>query len=204
MSHVNNLPRIIAAGRLWSEAKRLKREVKCEIVGMSEIKRRRLEELNVTCHNGTKVGEYVPFYFCPRSVMLYILHCGNHPELTYRGGQGPIMHCEADLKAVIEWADKKGRRWAFSDRNAGARYASFYNDLDSLDKIDWTAVAANDFRSAQVKEGKQAEFLGFGSFPWELVERIAVLNTRIKRQAEQAIKESNHCPPVLVETNWYF
>ena len=49
-------------------------------VGMSSIKRRRLEQLQVTCHPGTKVGEYVPFYFCPRSIMLYILHIGNHPE----------------------------------------------------------------------------------------------------------------------------
>jgi hypothetical protein len=37
------------------------------VVGMSEIKRRRLEALDVDCHPGSKVGEYVPFYFCPRN-----------------------------------------------------------------------------------------------------------------------------------------
>jgi hypothetical protein len=59
---------------------------------MSAIKRRRVEELEVSCHPGTKVGDYVPFYFCPRSVMLYVIHRANHPDLSYRGGQEPIVH----------------------------------------------------------------------------------------------------------------
>jgi hypothetical protein len=36
---------------------------------MNEIKRRRLEELEVHCYPGTRVGQYVPFYFCPGSVI---------------------------------------------------------------------------------------------------------------------------------------
>src|ERR1035441_9461886 len=56
------------------DAERIRRAVNCTIVGMSEIKRRRLEELDVHCHPGTKVGEYVPFYFCFRSIMLFLLY----------------------------------------------------------------------------------------------------------------------------------
>ena len=41
------------------------------------------------CYPDNFVGEYVPFNFCPRSVMLYILHMGNAEGLTYHGGQGP-------------------------------------------------------------------------------------------------------------------
>ena len=72
---------------------------------MSTIKRRRLE-LPVDCHPGTSVGEFVPFYFCPRSIMLYLLIRGNHPELHYQGGQEPILHLVADLYEVVEWANK--------------------------------------------------------------------------------------------------
>jgi len=56
-----------------------------------------------TCHvsRRTTVGQYVPFYFCPRSVMLYVLHRGNHPSLEYRGGQTPLVHLEADLLSVV-------------------------------------------------------------------------------------------------------
>src|SRR6266508_1137519 len=91
ITHVNNLPGILQWDRLWSDAKRIELGLECDIVGISEIKRRRLEELDVKCHPGTKVGEYVPFYWAPRSVMLYLLHMANHPALGYRGG--PDAHC---------------------------------------------------------------------------------------------------------------
>jgi len=72
ITHIQNLNNILNDKMLWSDSKRLEFGLDCEIVGMSEIKRRRLEELEVKCHSGTMVGEYVPFYFCPRSIMLYI------------------------------------------------------------------------------------------------------------------------------------
>lgn len=126
ITHVDNLQRIVKAGVLWSDARRLALGLDSEIVGMSSIKRRRLSELRVKGCGDTMVGEYVPFYFCPRSVMLYILFKANHPELSYRGGQGPIVHLVGDLRATVQWAEANRRRWAFSDRNAGAAYASFY------------------------------------------------------------------------------
>ena len=49
----------------------------------------------------------MPFYFCPRSVMLYLIHKANHPELDYHGGQGAILHLESDLNTVIAWANNK-------------------------------------------------------------------------------------------------
>ncbi len=52
---------------------------------MSEIKRRRVEELEVDCHPGTKVGDYVPFYFCPRSVMLFVDPPPQPPGLDLSG-----------------------------------------------------------------------------------------------------------------------
>ena len=94
------------------------------VIGMDNIKRRRLN-LPVSCHNGTHVGDYVPFYFCPRSIMLYVIYRANAPELQYRGGQDPIIHLEADLRTVIQWAETARHPWAFSLSNAGATYAQF-------------------------------------------------------------------------------
>jgi ssDNA thymidine ADP-ribosyltransferase DarT-like protein len=122
-------------------------------IGMGGIKARRLG-LPVECHPGDHVGDFVPFYFCPRSIMLCVIHCANHPELTYRGGQEPIVHLEADLHEVIAWADGNGRKWAFSLSNAGAYYTQFRARVDQLDDVNWPAVAATDFRGADVKEGK--------------------------------------------------
>lgn len=96
ITHLDNLAAMAAEGRLVSDALMIQRGGPQAPIGMSRIKQRRLT-LPVSCHPGDFVGDYVPFYFCPRSVMLYVLHRGNDPDLAYRGGQSPIVHLEADL-----------------------------------------------------------------------------------------------------------
>ncbi len=201
---VSNLAGIVGDQVLWSDAARLAKGLDCQIVGMSRIKQRRLMEIEVACHQGTKVGEYVPFYFCPRSVMLYILCRGNHPDIDYRGGQEPIVHLQADLAATVAWAKSSHVWWAFSNGNAGAFVTKFYSDLSDLNRVDWSAVQAADWRDLAVRERKQAEFLVYESFPWQLVEKIGVVNTRTATQVNQAIGDANHQPVVKVEQEWYY
>lgn len=203
ITHVDNLPGILRDGALWSDAKRLESLLDCRVVGMGSIKERRLT-LPVKCYPSTSVGAYVPFYFCNRSIMLYILHMHNHPELTYTGGQQPIVHLVADLRTAVGWADTQQQKWAFSDGNAATRYTNFYNDLGDLDKINWDAVGNNDFRNSIVKEGKQAEFLIHESYPWHLTEKIGVFDSGIEDQVQSVLKGMNQCPIVNIEKTWYF
>ena len=203
ITHGRNLSQIVSQG-IWSDAQRITRGLDTKVVGMSAIKERRLKELTVNCHPGTKVGEYVPFYFCPRSIMLYILHQGNHPDLDYSGGQEPIIHLQSDLHATVQWADENNARWAFSNTNAGARYCEFFGSLDRLGDVNWAAVQDTDFRSANVKEGKQAEFLMFDWFPWELVEQVGVIDRKRQDAVEKLLKASDHRPPVSIERAWYY
>jgi hypothetical protein len=203
ITHLQNLKGIVQAGVLWSDAKRIELALAAEVVGMSKIKQRRLTEIEVGCHPGTKVGEYVPFYFCPRSVMLYILHRGNHPETGYHGGQRPIIHLQADLRQVVQWADAHGRRWAFTAQNAGTRYVDSYRSVAELSRIDWTAVQSTDWRSPATRERKQAEFLLWESFPWSLVECIGVIDREMQRQVAEVLQESPWRPDVRVEPTWY-
>jgi hypothetical protein len=134
--------------------------------------------------------------------MLYLIHQANRPELNYRGGQGPIVHFEADLHAVVRWANALGRRWAFTLSNAGARYFEDRCDLAQLREIDWSAVQARDWR--QCKEGKQAEFLLEVSFPWHLVERIGVLTRLTYIAASNALPATGHRPLVELRPEWYY
>jgi hypothetical protein len=203
ITRVGNLPAIIAAGALWSDAKMRGQGGPMASIGMNTIKARRLN-LEVKCHPGDRVGDYVPFYFCPRSVMLYVIHCANHPELRYHGGQDPIVHLEADLTEVIDWAESNGRRWAFSLSNAGAAYTEFRNQRDQLHEIDWEAVAATDFRDPVVKEGKQAEFLVHEFFSWRLVRRIGVRSRMTYYRASQVLASVQHKPLLEVIPSWYF
>jgi len=203
ITHVDNLPQIARSG-LLSDAQILARGGPNQAIGMSGIKQRRIQELEVDCHPGTNVGDYVPFYFCPRSVMLYVIHRANHPELSYLGGQDPIVHLEADLRDVVSWAKANRVRWAFSLSNAGARYAEFRSDLQALDELNWNAIAARDFRDTDVKEGKQAEFLMHEYFPFKLVERIGVRLPATRTRARGSLANVQSMPPVEILPDWYF
>ncbi|MBU4529599.1 MAG: DUF4433 domain-containing protein [Hoeflea sp.] len=200
--HVDNLASIITDGFLWSDADMVQRQGGTAI-GMSSIKQRRMQ-LPVSCHAELTVGQFVPFYFCSRSIMLYVIHCANHPELDYRGGQQPIIHLEADLQEVVQWAEANGRRWAFSLSNAGAVYTQFRAGLDRLGDINWDAVAATDFRPADVKEAKQSEFLVQHSLPWHLVERIGVHSQGIVSRVSDAMHSARHRPRIEIKRDWYY
>lgn len=203
ITHVDNLPAIVAANMLKSDARMIAEGGPAAPIGMSRIKQRRLT-LPVTCHPGDYVGEYVPFYFCSRSVMLFMLHKANDPDIPRKDGQGPIVHLEADLHTVVKWAQGKNRKWAFSLSNAGAGYAEFRNDAADLDEIDWPAVANNSWSPPSIKEGKQAEFLVHNTFPWELVERIGFYSMVTGRKATSAVAPAAHHPAIEMKTTWYY
>ncbi|BAC91311.1 glr3370 [Gloeobacter violaceus PCC 7421] len=194
---------MIDCGCIWSDVQMIARGLANLNIGISDIKERR-RKLQVHCNPGTKVGEYVPFYFCPRSIMLYILHCKNHKDLKYTGGQQPILHLESKLKVVVQWAEANQKPWAFSTRNAGTHYADFYNDLRDLYRINWSAVSATDFRDATIKEGKQAEFLLFESFPLTFVDRVGVFDSQVEQQIESLFEGTKYNPVVVVQRNWYY
>lgn len=200
--HMDRLASIIRNECLWCDADVVRTAPPGTSIGMGKIKNRRLNELALNSHPDLHVGDCVPFYFCPRSIMLYLLWCGNHPELEYRGGQQPIIHFEADLQAVVNWAEKNSQRWAFTLSNAGAYYFEDRSDLAQLNEVDWTAVQATNWQ--ECKEGKQAEFLLENSFPWHLVERIAVINANVYTQVMHALTGTAHTPVVEVKPNWYY
>ena len=201
IAHVDRLASIVSEARLWSDAEIQRRGHTGTMIGMSDIKQRRLTN-SLSSHAGLFVGDCVPFYFCPRSVMLYVIYMADHPSLAYRGGQGPIVHLEADLHETIAWADENQLRWAFALSNAGSSYFQDYCDVAQLDKIDWNAVRATQWRDR--REEKQAEFLIERSFPWTLVRRIGVHSDRVGQQVQEAMRGAGHQPPVERRRNWYY
>lgn len=199
--HVDNLASIIAAGGLLSDAVMAGRPGGT-VIGMGKIKARRLNELNLSCHPTLRVGQCVPFYFCSRSVMLFMIHKRNE-ELAYKGGQEPIVHLEVDMRATIEWAEANKRRWAFTLSNAGAYYFEDRADLAQLGDINWDFVRARQWAGA-AKEGKQAEFLIEHSFPWQLVERIGVHSQPIVPRVAAAMHGAAHRPALEIRSDWYY
>lgn len=200
--HVDRLLSIVEDGWLWSDAETLGRSPPGTTIGMNQIKQRRLNELTLPSYPHLHVGDCAPFYFCPRSIMLYVIYRANHPELSYRGGQDPILHLEADLRQTVTWAEEHDQRWAFTLSNAGARYFEDRCNLAQLGEIDWNAVQATDWQQCQ--EGKQAEFLIERQFPWELVSRIGVLTQQVYGQVSTALQTAAHRPPIEIRPDWYY
>ena len=201
--HVDRLSSIIKEGCLWCDAEAAKRSLAGTTIGIDEIKQRRMSH-SLRSHPTLKVGECVPFYFCPRSVMLFLLARANHPALAYRGGQAPIVHLVADMRKTVRWAEGSGLRWAFTLSNAGATYFEDRCTLGDFGDIDWDAVKATDWRDPTVKEHKQAEFLVENRFACHLVSRIRVMTEATRRQVVEVLAGSDHQPRVEVKRSWYY
>ena len=201
--HVDRLQSIVKEGFLWCDAEVARRSLSGTTIGIGEIKQRRMSR-SLASYPNLKVGECVPFYFWQRSIMLYVIHCKNHENLTFRGGQEPIVHLVADLQQTARWAEGAGLRWAFTLSNAGAAFFEDRCTLDALRDIDWSAVRATDWRDPMVKEHKQAEFLVENRFAWQLVSHVGVMTEAIRRRVAQALADSEHRPRVEVKRGWYY
>ena len=202
--HIDRLPSIVADGHLWCDTV-MELESATDrgtSIGMSEVKDRR-RHTALSSHSDLKVGDCVPFYFCPRSVMLYVIFKRNHPSMGYTGGQQPIVHLEADLRATVAWLKKHGQRWSFTLSNAGAGYFEDRCHLTDLKEINWNAVKATHW--ANQKHGKQAEFLVENKFPWQLIVRIGAYSEDIAKQARCSVATcGGHEPRVEVRRDWYY
>jgi hypothetical protein len=194
ITHVSNLDGIIGAGCLWSDAQRIRQQLAVTNIGYSHIKQRRLQRAVPVAASGV-LGDYVPFNFCGRSVMLYVIYRGH---VDYQGGQREIVHLVSSLTTAVAI----GRPWAFTDRHADLGYAQYYDDLAQLDQVDWSAMSRTYW--TDVKEERQAEFLVYSWFPWTAIERIGVIDRAMAARVAQLLAAASHRPVVEVRPEWYY
>lgn len=195
ITHVDNLPSIIADGALLSDVKVNK--VPHRDIGYSHIKMRRMTENRVPCCRNRFVGEFVPFYFCPRSPMLYTVNQGRSGLPP--GCQTDIVHLVTTVAAAVAL----GKPFAISDGNAGAGYALYRGDLAALDEhLNWDAI--NAWYWSQVTHFKSAEFLVADRFEWSAIRAIGCQNAATAAAVARHLRASAHKPTVSVEPIWYY
>jgi hypothetical protein len=194
ITDVTNLDSIIKAGGLKSDC--AMEDEPHTPIGYSHIKERRMKETRISCRENRFVGEFVPFYYCPRSPMLYVVNRGSTGRDP--GCQKIILHLVSNVAAGMSL----NRDWAISDGNAGAGYPSFYADLDEgIGAVDWEAVAATDWRG--ITNQKSAEFLVADFFPWIAIESIGCHDSKIAEKVRSILSSSKHQPSVHVRPTWY-
>ena len=198
---LDRLESILAHGFIWSDVIASALGLQGTQIGLDNIKQRRRKRF-LQSHPDVTVGQCVPFYFAPRSVMLLTLHSGRNPELPHRGGQEPIIHLEADVRRTVAWAAEIERRWAFTTSSVATSHFTDYADLTYLSEIAWEAVNAQWW--SEVRDQKQAEFLLENSFPWHLIERIGVLTSATAEAATRIMRRATYRPPVEIRSDWYY
>jgi hypothetical protein len=162
---------------------------------------------------GGVIHDYVPFYFAPRSPMLYTINNGNVPDCPHR--QPDIVHLMTTVEIVI--ANKLP--YVFYDYNATLGIATCYNDVDDLDKIEWDLFheapridgyckywhsVVNNPRYILRQETRQAEFLVHKSFPLKLMIGVGAYNEAKAAEVREIFDNAGIEVPVEAKPEWYF
>jgi hypothetical protein len=202
ITHVANLPSIIADGGLWCDRLRATRAAGAVSIAHQHIKERRSKRRVPVAAGGT-LADYVPFYFAPCSPMLFTISRGN--VQGYTEGQRPIVH----LVSTVETTVALNTPWTFTDGHAEMMISQFFTDLGQLSEaIDWKVMRSqywNDTREDNDrKRRRQAEFLVHEFFPWSAIRRIGVRDNTIQRRVDLALSSVDLRPEVVVEPDWYY
>jgi hypothetical protein len=201
ITHIENLPTILAQERLWCDRESAQRGLTKIGIAHAHIKERRAKRVVPTGPGGT-LADYVPFYFAPRSPMLFAIH--RNQVVGYQGGQSDIVH----LVSTAESVQTSGRAFVFSDGHADMAISTFFSDLADLKQVDWKMMKEtywNDKPSdGDRKRRRQAEFLTHGFFPWNLVSELGVMNQAMAGKVNSLLAGAAHVPIVSVRRNWYY
>jgi hypothetical protein len=201
ITHIRNLPNILGDGGLWCDHVVSERNLAHVSIAHQHIKDRRSAK-QVPCSAGGVLADYVPFYFAPRSPMLYTINRGN--VKGYTDGQSPILH----LVSSIETVQKANLPFAFTDGHAPMDISRFFDDLKYLDQIDWKIMKAiywaDTIEDGDRSRRRQAEFLVHQFFPLNLVDEIGVVNKAVAKQVSIFLKAENRKPVLKIEPTWYY
>lgn len=204
-THIDNLPRVVKAGRLLAD-----NGVGAQLatnVGSVEIKARRRERV-IPCQPGGVVADYVPFYFAPRSPMMFRIACDHlvGKPGCYPGGDDPLVY----LVSSVERVHEARVDWVASDGNCAVGLTRFSAELSELTTlVDWPLLRAKIWKDVpddmDRMRRRAAEFLVHREFPLGLLTGYAVRTTDRQEQVRQVFRDAGMIEPyVAVRPSWYY
>lgn len=98
------------------------------------------EHRNVPVAPHGTLNDYVPFYFCTHSVMLFNIHTGRVEGVTAK--QADIVYLVSSIEKLVE----TNVRFLFTNQHAYVQAGTeFYIDPTDLTKLDWLLIRSRDF-----------------------------------------------------------
>lgn len=201
ITHVDNLESILTTGGLLAYNAMNVGALDYINIAYTSIQSRRART-PVPVAAGGVLHDYVPFYFAPRSPMLYTISRGNVEG--YTEGQQPVIH----LVSTAQIVQSAKLPFAFTDGHAIVAISEFFDDLSQLNRIDWNIMRSrywfDTIEDGDRKRRRQAEFLVYNSFSWHLITEIGVINTTIHARVQQVLQKFTISGQVRVRPNWYY
>jgi len=204
-THIDNLPGIVSAGRLVCDASARQGLIGTE-VGDPEIKQARRRRV-IPIGPGGQVGDYVPFYFAPRSPMMYRIACDHRDTIPgrYPDGDRPLIYLATVVGAVID----AGLRWVATDGNAATATTEFSTDPVRVEAmVDWPLMRADRWNNVPWDPDRQrrrmAEFLVHHEVPLPAIRQIGTYSDAYGARARSILAESPLAERVFVRPTWYY
>lgn len=201
ITNFENISRILTAGGLYSYNEMGQRSIVYTNMAHATIQGRRASH-RVPYRPGGTLHDYVPFYFAPKSPMLYTINKGNVEG--YENGQKLVVH----LVTLAQEVDRCGVDWLFTDGHAVMMFSNFFNNFDHLDDIDWEIMNSRYWNDTSHdpdrKRRRQAEFLAHRFVPWTIIQEIGVMDNEVAQRVTDIINNHSLNTPVRVRRDWYY
>jgi hypothetical protein len=200
-THVSHLASIASNG-LSSDSEAQRDGVLAVEVGSRSVKDQRRTRV-VPVGRGGFVADYVPFYFAPRSPMMFAIDKGQVPE--YTGGIDPLVYLVSTVERLVEL----GTELIVTDGNATTGFTRFSADLADLDElVDWAIMKEKYWRNTPEdgdrRRRRMAECLAVGPVPWEAFGAVVARSEERSQEAAAQLATIGITADISVRPDWYF
>jgi hypothetical protein len=198
ITHRDNLSHILQYGICQKDHPDAKPDYK--VIGHKDIIGKRTDHL-VKIDGYGNIGDYVPFYFTPKSIMLYNILTGyGVPKVP----PGEIIFIATTVSKVASC----GNRYFFTDGQANTSISRHLHQLQDLDKVDWEVINSGDFKKSMADIDRprryQAEFLVESHVPVNCIEAIVAYNESGATFVKKELARTDLLTPVYIKNSFYF
>jgi hypothetical protein len=198
--HLDTLPAILAAGELRStnELERLGQRPETSVASASLQRRRSRTRVPL----GGTLHDYVPFYFAPRSPMLYRI--GKEWADKGTGDAADVVY----LVSSVEQVTALGLPFTFTLYHAVTRPNEFLTDPADLHRVDWPLMYARMWTDApddnDRQRRRQAEFLVRDRLPLSALVGYATVDEPRADRVATLVDEHGLSLRGKPKPEWYF
>lgn len=151
---------------------------------------------------GGCLNDYVPFYFTPHSIMLYNIHTGRVEGVAVK--QEDIVIIVSSLEKLIECK----LPFVYTDGHAFPWNTEYYDDVSSLERLDWSTILSGDFKKRLDDPDRQrryqAECLVYHHLPLEAVLGVVCKEQSYVDSLQQEVTKRGSSVKITKRTQWYY